>query len=332
MEHKIYFLTDPITHEVRYVGKTTKHLNKRLFNGHLKDRAKTHKTNWINSLKKLGLIPEINLIKICKNEDLCNFSEKFYIKLFGRADKNEGKLVNSTDGGEGTPGKILTQETKNKIGNSNLGKNVGRKASEAEIERRKLAYKNIPDKVKKQISKKISKANLGRSHSEKSKAKMSEAQRNRLPPSEYTKNKISQTLLGFKNKNTSSKFIGVSFINNKDKLWRATIRFNRVNIIIGHFKKEIHAAVAYNHKAIELYKNKAILNNIPNWENVDISKKKSSKYDGVSFKKKPQKWESSIYFNGKYNYIGSYKSELEAAKSYNDFVLKNNINKKLNIL
>lgn len=65
---------------------------------------------------------------------------------------------------------------------------------------------------------------------------------------------------------------------------------------------------------------------------VDIRKKRTSKYFGVSFKKKPKKWETSIYFSGKYNYIGSYNYELEAAQAYNEFLQKNNINKKMNIL
>ena len=332
MEYKIYFLIDPITNEIRYVGKTTKDLNKRLFNGHLRDKSKTHKTNWLNSLKKENLIPEIKLVKICKNEKMCCFSEKFYIKLLGRADKNMGILVNSTDGGEGVPGRILSQETKNKIGNSNKGKTLGRKVSGQEKEIRKIAYKNIPEEIKKQTGIKISKANLSREHSVKAKLNMSNAQRERESPTQLTKDKISKTLLGFKNTNTSSKYIGVSYINNKDKLWRATIRFNRINIIIGHFKEELHAAVAYNIKAKELYKKEAKLNDIPNWETIDISKKRTSKYFGVSFKKKPQKWETSVYFNGKHNYIGSYNSELEAAQAYNEFIQKHNINKKKNDL
>lgn len=332
MEYKIYFLIDPRTNEVRYVGKTTKELNKRLFNGHLRDITKTHKTNWLNSLKKEGLIPEIKLIKICKNEELCNFSEKFYIKLFGRADKNIGILVNSTDGGEGVVGRIVSQETKNKIGNSNKGKTLGRKASEQEKEIRRIAYKNIPEEIKKQTGIKISTINLGKIKSVEVRKNMSKAQLLRESPTQKTKDKISNSLLGFKNINTSSKYIGVSYIDNKDKLWRATIRFNRTSIIIGHFKKELHAAIAYNIKSKELYGNEAKLNNILDWQLIDIDKKRTSKYFGVSFKKKSQKWESSVYFNGKHNYIGLYKTEIEAAEAYNNFIGQNNINKKINIL
>jgi hypothetical protein len=331
MEYKIYFLKDPRTNEVRYVGKTTKDLNKRLFSGHLRDKTITHKTNWINSLKKIGLIPSIELVKICKNENLCCFSERFYIKLLGRADKNEGILINSTDGGEGTPGKVVSQATKDKISKSNAGKGIGRKVSETTKEKQRISYKNIPDEIKKQTSQKISKANLGNKKSIQAKLNMSKAQYERESPSQNTKDKISKTLLGFKNENTSSNYIGVSFIQSQN-LYRATIRFNRNGVIIGHFKEEIHAAVAYNIKAFELYKNEAKLNNILNWQTIDITKKITSKYFGVSFKKKPQKWESSVYFNNKNNYIGSYKTELEAAEAYNKFIIKNNINKKINIL
>lgn len=331
MEYKIYFLKDPRNNQIRYVGKTTKSLNYRLINGHLTDKSKTHKTNWINSLKKEGLSPKIELVKICKNEKLCNFSEKFYIKLFGRADKKLGILVNSTDGGEGTTGRVLTEETKNKIGKANSIKLLGKITSDATKQKQRISHKNIPDEIKKQVSKKISEANLGRAKSEEAKLKMKAYQSKREPITQKTKDKISKKLLGSKSHNSSSKFLGVSFIKSQ-KLYRSTIRFNGKGIIIGHFKEELHAAIAYNHKAKELYKEKAKLNTIPGWENIDITKKRTSKFIGVSFKKKPQKWESSVYFNGKYNYIGSYKFELEAAKAYNEFVVKNNINKKLNKL
>ncbi len=331
MEYKIYFLKDPLTNQIRYVGKTTKELNKRLANGHLRDNSKTHKTNWLNSLKKDGLIPFIELVKICKNEKMCCFSEQFFIKLLGRADKNEGILVNSTDGGEGVPGRILSQATKDKIGKSNIGKSLGRKVSEQEKEIRKIAYKNIPEEVKEQTSKKISKANFGKKKSKQAILNMSNSQSKRESPSQKTKDQISKTLLGFKNENTSSKYIGVSFIQSQE-LYRATIRFNKKGIILGHFKEEIHAAIAYNIKALELYKIEAKLNNIPNWKTIDITKKRTSTFHGVSFKQKPKKWETSVYFNGKHNYIGSYKSELEAANAYNEFIIKNNIDKKINIL
>ena len=177
MEYKIYFLKDPRTNQIRYVGKTTKKLSHRLLNGHLKDKSKTHKTSWINSLKKENLIPIIELVKFCSSEKLCNFSESFFIKLFGRADRNNGILVNATDGGEGVAGRILSQKTKNKIGKANKIKLSGIKFTDERKKNLKISYKNIPEETKKETAKKISIANTGKKHSKKSKIKMSNAQK-----------------------------------------------------------------------------------------------------------------------------------------------------------
>ena len=52
--------TDPVK-RVRYVGVTKRGLDVRLA-GHLADKAKTHKCNWIMSLRALGLTPTIELV------------------------------------------------------------------------------------------------------------------------------------------------------------------------------------------------------------------------------------------------------------------------------
>jgi hypothetical protein len=97
----IYTLSDPLTNEIRYVGKTVKSLKERL-TGHLYLRGKenNYRTNWIKSIVKSGNIPIINQIDETtwdKSQEL----EKYWIKKF----KNEGyRLVNLTDGGEGALG------------------------------------------------------------------------------------------------------------------------------------------------------------------------------------------------------------------------------------
>ena len=58
-----------------------------------------------------------------------------------------------------------------------------------------------------------------------------------------------------------------------------------------------------------------------------------SKLRGVTFHKKEKKWQAQCTINRKNTYIGQYKTELEAAKAYNNFVIKNNLPKsRLNIL
>lgn len=109
-EYKIYSLNDPITNEVRYVGKTVSALYKRL-SSHYRDKKKSYKTNWIKSLKKLKLKPTINLIEICKEKNWQD-REKFWIKYY----RSKVKLTNLLEGGQGLPkGYKHSEETIKKI-------------------------------------------------------------------------------------------------------------------------------------------------------------------------------------------------------------------------
>lgn len=58
---KIYILVDPISNQVRYVGKTCQSLSKRL-NGHFFKKSRTHTSSWIKSLKSKNKIPIIELL------------------------------------------------------------------------------------------------------------------------------------------------------------------------------------------------------------------------------------------------------------------------------
>lgn len=96
----IYTLSDPISYETRYVGKT---LNiKKRYSEHINESKtnNTRKSNWIRKLSKEEKLPIIDVIDIC---DECSFSfwEMHYISLY----KSWGfRLLNHTDGGEGASG------------------------------------------------------------------------------------------------------------------------------------------------------------------------------------------------------------------------------------
>lgn len=106
---KIYSLNDPITNEVRYIGRTTKKLNERL-SDHISTSDSNHnsyKKNWIKKLKKLGLTPEIFLIQ----EVNCSWEESHIIEINIIKEHFEKgcKLVNLIDKGCGTYGIKITR-------------------------------------------------------------------------------------------------------------------------------------------------------------------------------------------------------------------------------
>ena len=119
---KIYSLSDPITKLPRYVGKTINSLEYR-FNQHKREcnsNKNTHKLNWIRLLLKKDLFPTIELIDEVEDNEW-KFWEQFYIQLY----KTWGfSLTNSTEGGDGVN---HTEEIRNKIRKSNLGKKASLK-------------------------------------------------------------------------------------------------------------------------------------------------------------------------------------------------------------
>ena len=93
----IYSLSDPITNEIKYVGKSdnpkvrlVEHMRKSKYDV-------THKNNWINSLKNKNLKPIIEILDVVSITDW-DFWEKHWINLLKRQGFN---LTNIADGGRG---------------------------------------------------------------------------------------------------------------------------------------------------------------------------------------------------------------------------------------
>lgn len=59
-----------------------------------------------------------------------------------------------------------------------------------------------------------------------------------------------------------------------------------------------------------------------------LGKKTTSNYVGVHYRKKNNRWHSSIFYNNKTLYLGSYKTEEEAYQSRKKFELQNGIENK----
>lgn len=117
----IYSLSDPITNEIRYVGKT-KHLLNRYRNHCYSYRdKKSHKRSWIESLKTKGLKPLLETLDIVDDKDWI-FWEQYWIwqcKTWGF------NLVNHTMGGEQGPS--MKNKTSFKKGNKPWNKGTAHK-------------------------------------------------------------------------------------------------------------------------------------------------------------------------------------------------------------
>ena len=113
----VYTLEDPRDGLVKYIG-VTKNPKKRLWQ-HLHENENNKKCAWIKKLKSLELVPIFRELDIT---DECNYHwvERYWICQF----KSWGfELKNMTDGGDGTLGSKQSEETKNKIRESNIANN-----------------------------------------------------------------------------------------------------------------------------------------------------------------------------------------------------------------
>ena len=167
------------TKEVFYIGigKT----KRRAFSSNNRNK------HWHSIVNKIGYDIEIIYDELDREEAIKK--EIQLIKYYGRADLNEGGLVNMTDGGEGGNGAILNDEHKLALLNSKLGKTY------SEEHRRKISESKIGKKRKPftdEHKRKIAEGAMGRQYSH----------------SEETKERIRITLTGRKNPSLSERLKG----------------------------------------------------------------------------------------------------------------------------
>jgi hypothetical protein len=138
----------------------------------------------------------------------------------------------------------------------------------------------------------------------------------------------------------TSKYIGVDYIKSRQH-YKASIKYNKKSYVLGEHEDEIECAKLYNQQALYYNQNhntKYVLNEISNYitiskdiysENqVNYIKNKSSNFHGVTFSKQKNKYTALLVFNKKQIYLGSFDSDIEAAKVYNNKALE--LNKELN--
>ncbi len=106
---KIYTLSDPVTKEIRYVGKTSQKLNRRLCQHLCDSKKKTrHVCTWIRKIGK----PIIEELDFCETRDESIFLEQYWISQMRTWNF---RLTNHTDGGEGPEGMVHSEESRQKM-------------------------------------------------------------------------------------------------------------------------------------------------------------------------------------------------------------------------
>jgi hypothetical protein len=127
---------------------------------------------WKNVINKTDYRIDI-LIDYLTWKEACD-KEKEFILLYGRKDLGTGCLVNMTNGGEGNYGRVLSNETKLKISNSNKGKIIpkeiiekirlkliGGVRSDETKEKMSLSHKGKPHIISKEGLERIAKKRRG---------------------------------------------------------------------------------------------------------------------------------------------------------------------------
>jgi hypothetical protein len=141
----IYKLIDPRCGSIRYIGKTSTHLNDRLkvhIHQSKKSGGKTYKEAWINQLLKIGLRPLIELV-VDVSEDEWRQEEVRQISshiLCGH------KLTNLTKGGDGVQGLKTTPERRLKLSQSMMGNTYGKGKKWTPEQREKMKAKRVWNK------------------------------------------------------------------------------------------------------------------------------------------------------------------------------------------
>jgi hypothetical protein len=142
--------------------------------------------------------------------------EIYMIFVFGRKDLGTGILHNRTNGGEGSSGSVVSEETKARISESQKGnKNHNYGKTTSEETKRKLSEINKGKIVSEETREKLRQASKNKLHSDETKKKISESKKGKIPwnkgkkfkncISEDTKRKMRESHTGKKQSEETSR-------------------------------------------------------------------------------------------------------------------------------
>ncbi len=163
----VYGLLDPRNGTLRYIGKSVNGLKRAYAHG--KPSAlksdQTHKGNWIRSLLKQGLVPEVVLLEEPASVDDLADLERFWIASVRATGAH---IFNHCDGGEGATGRIVSTETRERLRLASIGNKsaLGIHRSDETKEKIRCAHlgTTLSPKTRQKISAKLSGRKLTTEH------------------------------------------------------------------------------------------------------------------------------------------------------------------------
>ena len=180
----LYLHIKPESKEVFYVGIGT---SKR-------PHKKSGRSRWWRGVVNKYGYEVIILADDLSWNDACK-KEIYLINYYGRRDSGKGTLVNMTDGGDGSKGVIISEETRAKLSAAHKGKKI------SDEHKAKLSAANTGKVMSEETRAKIGAFNKGKKRSAEARAKMSAAQKGNKSClgrklSKETKSKISAAAKG----------------------------------------------------------------------------------------------------------------------------------------
>ena len=143
----------------------------------------------------------------------------------------------------------------------------------------------------------------------------------------------------------SSQYRGVCVFN-KNKVFSAQITINQVKHHLGLFRSEKEAAQTYDRVAIKVFgefaqpnfprrsyqlKNLLTVEQAKRLRDIRTLRQYASRFTGVVWEKRRNKWKAQIRHDNRLVYLGLFENEIDAARKYNEYVIKNKLNRKLNL-
>lgn len=133
----IYGLIDPLTRQVRYIGKSSSGTERAMAHGQdSRSEPNLHKARWIGSLKDQGLAYDVVILEQLESQADLNGAECDWI---ASAKRLGWPLTNLTDGGDGGPGCIPGDETRARMSEAQRNRVRSKEEIEAFLARNRAA-------------------------------------------------------------------------------------------------------------------------------------------------------------------------------------------------